>query len=121
MPAMEVDCLNQKAVLWASNGFDNYGNPKVDAAVEIKVRWEKGRKENLDPLTANVGIDSTVVVDRVIPLRSIMWLGALADLPSPTVDLRQVIDSGEIPDVKNRYARRVVMLTNWSDTLPDSA
>lgn len=118
MPPLETCRLHQKAVLWAFVGNDNYGDVTVSAAVEIDVRWETGNRESLDAQGNSIGINSVAVVDRVIAVGSIMWLGNLADIATPPVNLRQVSDNSEIPDLKSRKFRRVVSLVKYSNELP---
>lgn len=121
MPSVEVDCLEQKAVLWSAvlGSFDRHGKQKVSAAVEIDVRWITGNKEVTDSKGNTIGIESTVIVDRAIPVQSILWLGKLSNLPSPTTNLRKVDVVKETPDIKGRATRRVLFLNKFSDTLPD--
>lgn len=118
---LEQADLHQKAVLWTAHGDDRYGTFKIDLPVEINVRWEKGTRENLNPTTSAVAVTGRVFVDRAIPLKSILWLGKLVDLPSPKRDLVQVVDYSEIPDVKNRHARREVSVIAYNETLPTHA
>lgn len=112
---------HQKAVLWAANGFDNYGEPKVHGPVEIAVRWEEEGQEALDAQGNNIAIDASVVVDREIPVGSIMWLGRLRDVADPPVNLNQVVSFNKIPDVKGRTFRRTALLIRYSDALPSLA
>jgi len=119
MPQMEISDLHQRAVYQAANGFNNYGEPKVDAAVEICVRWETRRKEITDSDGNTIALESNAIVDREIKVGSTLWLGELTDYPSPPTDLRRVMTYTEIPDVKNRIARRTVGMIKLSDTLPD--
>ena len=124
MPALVDRRRHQTAVLWAASGTDEFAENKVDAAVELDpdkqtgVRWETGNKDWVNNRGVTVAIDSTVVVDRAIPVGSIMWLGKLVDLASPPVDLRVVVDYQETPNIKNRNIRRTVLLEKHSDTLP---
>lgn len=120
MPVMETGNLTQKAVLWAANGFDSYGEPKVDAGVEISVRWEDGRGEVTDAKGNAIAYDATVTVDRRITVGSIMWLGKLADYASTETKLR-VVSFSEVPDVKGQNKWREVLLARLSDELPDLA
>ena len=113
--------LHQKAVLWRAHGSDDYGQLKIDLPVEIDVRWEKGTRENLDSTTSSSSVTGRVFVAVEIPLKSILWLGKLVDLPSPKRDLVQVVDYSEIPDVKNRHARREVSVIAYNETLPSYA
>ena len=120
MPALEVKDLNQKAVLWVANGNDTDGEIKVDAKVEINVRWE----DNLSSVGgqgSSIAIAATVVVDRDIAVNDIMWLGALRDVPATPTNLRQVADFQKIPNVKGRNYRRTVSLVKYSNELPTLA
>jgi len=105
----------------ASGFFDDEGQVTINAAVELDVRWEEGRKETLDPKGNVIAIDATVVVDRDIVVGSIMWEGALADVASPPVDLYQVVTRSKVPNVKGRKFRRTVGLMRYSDSLPTIA
>jgi len=40
MPHPEVDDRHQYAVLWTRAGYNKFGEPKLNAPIEIKVRWE---------------------------------------------------------------------------------
>ena len=118
MPSPEESDRRQKAVLWAAEGHDNSGNPKVNAAIEIDVRWQTKKSEAIDANGNPVASNATVAVDRVIAIESIMWLGALGAVASPPVNLMKVIDYAEVPDVKARKFRRVVLLAKYSNELP---
>ncbi len=118
MPPLETACRNQKAVLWMANGFDSFGERKVNAAVSIDVRWETKTGQTLDAQNNIVAIESNAVVDRDIVIGSILWLGNIDDIATPPVDLRQVVGFGGIPDVKGRNTRRTVLMTRFSDELP---
>ena len=111
----------QKAVYWEANGYDNYGQPKVDAAVELDVRWEDIYEEALDSQGNTIALDAMVVVDREVPVGSIFWKGALEDyeaLSSPS-GYKQAMYYGDIPDIKGEYTRQTVKLMRFSDELPD--
>jgi hypothetical protein len=118
MPAVEVSDLNQKAVLWANNGTDDYGDPKIGAPVEISVNWSWNEDAQESPTGGPVAIVGTVAVDRRIKLKSLLWLGRLAELPETKADLCQVIGYSEVPDVKGRNPRRSVTIARYSNTLP---
>jgi hypothetical protein len=125
MPSIETACRFQKALLWESDGFDDFGNYKVKAVEEITVRWEDVNKEALDAQGNTIAIDAVVVVNRQIPVGSIMWKGALSDLAGtsylPSGGFLQVILAGDIPDIKARHFRRVLSLMRYSDALPTIA
>ncbi len=121
MPSPESSDRKQKAVLWAATaatGFGDYGGHKVSDPIEIKVRWEERKRESVDANGNTIAVDATVVVDRVIGVGSIVWLGKKVDVASPPVNLKQVVAYQEVPDVKGRKIRRTVLLTRYSDELP---
>lgn len=121
MPSLEVSSRHQKAVLWAASSHDDYGNPLVDAAAEITVRWVEKRTEGVGPNGEAIAIDATVVVDQEIAVGSIMWLGAKDDLPDTPTNLKQVVAYNQTPDIKGREFYRTVSLIRYSDTLPTLA
>lgn len=115
---MEDSDLHQKAVLCSVAGRDNYGKVTRNAAVEINVRWEEKRAEQLNAEGVVIAVDAVVIVDRDISIGSILWLGALADFSSSSASLKQVISFKKIPDIKNRAHRRRVEVMKYSDALP---
>lgn len=110
--------LHQKAVYWAADGHDDYGDVKVAAPVNINVRWEERQSEVLDSDGNTIRIDAVVVVDREMAAGGILWLGEEADLPDSPTNLKQVVIYSTIPDVKGREFRRVVKLIKYSNELP---
>ena len=118
MPPLETHDRRQDAVLWVANGTDDYGEAKVDAKVPLKVRWVEKQQETTDPQGNLILSDVVVVVDRVIPVNSIMWLGKEDDVADPPVDLHQVVRYNQTGDLKNRNIRRVVYLIRYSNELP---
>lgn len=121
MPALETVDLHQKAVLWAKNGTNRYGEVKVDAATEIDVRWETTERQVIGPNGSPISLDSVAYVDQDITVGSIMWLGELTDVPTPPTNLREVVDFKSVPDIRNKKTRRRVFLTKYSSTLPGLA
>jgi len=121
MPSPETVNRHQKAVLWAANGYDTYGDIKVSANVEIDVRWEEKRREILDPQGNSITIEAEIVVDRDITIGSIMWLGNKVDLATPPVDLKQVVAFNKTPDIKGLNYRRTVSVIRFSNELPTIA
>lgn len=123
MPSIETDLREQDAVLWPCIGYDSEGQARVsNKSIQLKVRWEEYRTESLDAKGNKIALDVMVVVDRVIPIGSVMWLGTKAQIPGtslvPTSDLFEVKVRGDIPDIKNRNRRRTVGLMRLNDVLP---
>lgn len=126
MTAIEVDELNQDAVLFMSEGYGNYGNAYVTASncKDIKVRWEHAYEEQVDNDGNTVAIEAIVVVDQQITKGSFLWKGKRSQIAStgyvPSSDVMQVFRYTEVPDIKNRHTRRLVYLRRYNDTLPTS-
>jgi hypothetical protein len=122
MPPLETIDRNQNAVLWANNGtYTDDGRPEVIAAAALTVRWQTGNVESVDGFGNTIAINATVVVAQTISIGSIMWLGTLADIASPPVDLMEVVDYKNIPSLKGRHDRKVVLLRRYNNSLPDIA
>lgn len=115
--------LNQKAVYWANSGeLDDFGEPTLNAGVEINVRWEEKRGELLNANDDRIATEVNVVVDREIAIGSILWKGLLEDhVTGTSTGYKQVVAYNEIPDIKARNYRRVVTLAKHSDRLPTLA
>lgn len=107
----------------ASGNTDDEGEPTVAAKVEVDVRWEDKKVEMLDAQRDTIVTDATVVVDRVVTLGSMMWLGAKDDVPSTFTDssLHEVVARGDVPCVRNRSNRRVLGLVRYKNELPTLA
>jgi len=118
MPSIETTNLNQYAVLWEAGSLDDYGELKVSSPVEIPCRWEYKQEEVSDPLSGTTVSEATVYVNQSIGIGSILWEGALADLPVTPTNLKRVAAVGRIPDVKGKKTRRFVRLVTYSNTLP---
>lgn len=118
MPTPEDDLRYDKAVVWMANGLDVDGRRRVDQPVELRVRWNANSHEGTDSEGNLVRMDGAMTVRQDVPVGSLVWLGALDDLPSPLVDLKRVADFGSGPDLKRRYYRRVCHLTRYGDALP---
>ncbi|MDB4786202.1 hypothetical protein OAG36_00560 [bacterium] len=122
MPSLETIDRTQDAVLWEKNGtYTDDGRHEVIAAAAIKVRWESGNVETLDSFGNTIAIDATVFVTQTIGVGSILWLGAIADIASPPVDLMEVQEYKNIPSLKGRHDEKVVLLRRYNNTLPDIA
>lgn len=120
MPPLESLDRHQYALLWekvpkTEVQYDNYGEPIVRDPIQILVRWNDGRNETVDQQGATIAYDATVVVDRDIPIGSMMWLGRKQDYRITDTKL-QVIHVSTTPDLKNRNYRREVFLSRLHDT-----
>lgn len=114
MPQPESDLQFQKAVLWEPTGTDANGNPTyVDATYsEINVRFTRRKQLSFSTQGAPLGIISELRVDQSIAIHSRIWLGKKQNLPSDltTVQLYEVVDYSEVPDIKaEEFSRRVVL------------
>lgn len=119
---METSHLKQKATYLAANGtVDVYGKQKLSTAIEIEVRWEEKSENILEPDGTVTAVTDVVIVDRDIPVRSIMWLGSLLDFNNRAThtDLREVYKFDKTPDIKGRNFRRVCKLVRHSNQLPE--
>lgn len=80
--------LREKAVYWKCIGRDKHGQPIYDAPVEIKCRWEDQSKLFLNAQGQEEVSRAEVMVDRKIPLDSVLWFGSLNQVSYLTEPLR---------------------------------
>lgn len=123
MPAPETSNRYQHAVLWERTGADRYGEPTRGEPVELRVRWVQKRGEVTDAQGNRTPLDAAVVVDRQIPVGSLLWLGTLDSWQGTgsvgaDSELHEVVTYSETPDVKGRVALRSVGLKRFRDALP---
>ena len=118
MPSVESMGRYQKAVLWAAVGHDRNGKITVSAAAEIDVRWEEGKREAPGETGEPVAYDAMVMVDQAVTIDSLLWKGALADLPVSMTNVFRVASVEDVPDLKGRNTQRTLMLVRWGNTLP---
>ena len=121
MPPIEIQDLNDYAVLWAAGVPDGYGRYKVLAPEEIHVRWEDSLMESTDPQNTIQSQPSQIFVDKEITVGSILWHGRLEVLRSSPTNLMKVTGYDATPDLKNRFIQRTVTLIRYGDSLPDIA
>jgi len=116
MPPLEKESLHQKAVLRmrtaGATGYDKFGDPNLDTAVEVPCRWQQRKSEVTGQEEGAVPITVDVDVDRDIAVGSRMWLGTLVayNALSPVVDEFQVVDFNSVPDLRARHFKRDVVL-----------
>ena len=118
MPSLEVCDLNQDAVLWPYAGQDRHGVQQVNAAIPVPVRWVVNDAQTIDPFGNTVASGGQVFSDEAIDIMSVMWLGAIADLPGTPTPLYQVIGANTTPDLKNRNTRYEYKVMLFTNTLP---
>lgn len=126
MPQPETSHRLQYIVLWAAtNRADRHGQMKVtDVPVELLVRYDDSRREVPDGNGNTITIDASAIVDQDVPLKSVVWVGRLADLQIGTAfafedgPLMTVAFFNKVPDVRNRQAFREIMLTRYRGALP---
>jgi hypothetical protein len=129
MPPPETFERHDYAVYWRATGIDRFGEFTFDDPIEIKVRWELGRKEMQSPSHTPISVDGTVVTTIYMPIGSLLWRGRLDDVPSgtgsglPFEDLEDELMSvngpwQEAEDVKGRFTRRETGLKFYKNTLP---
>lgn len=117
MPFPSQTMLDQDAVLWEYVRLDNEGQPMVKQAVQLDVRWEFKAGQAVDPQGKVIAIDATVMVDREIPIDSIMWKGLIADFPGQG-GLMQVKTYNNTPSANGRDETIVLGLVRYRNKLP---
>lgn len=122
MPPLESLDLYDRAVLMEYIRQDDYGQPLVREAEEIDCQWEDTESESRDAKGNVITIDATVVVNREIPVGSIIWQGEIVDWlgtgsggGSDPV-LMRVASVSAIHDIKARFYRRVLYLQRFRGT-----
>ena len=131
MPAVETMDRNDAALLWVRVGRTRRGEPKVAPLVALDprdgtgVRWVEKNSTLQRPDGTTVTATVRVIVDRPIPLYSVMWKGRVDDLPGsadfPEGDLFQVVRYAETRDLKGvpENTRRSVDLAPFHDAFPE--
>jgi len=122
MPPLETCGRHQKVVYWAASGnYDVNGEPIVIDPVQLVVRWELREEEVLDSKGNTVLVEGNFVTDQDIIKGSVLWLGALADLPgtgSDITDFKRIVAFSKIPGLKARQFRRKAFFVFYSDEMP---
>lgn len=119
MPDITKKHRTEKIVVWKScERYDDYGNPMVYAPVEIQCRWENVKREVRSVDGSVLACDALVYVKESIPVQSIFWRGALADLPDPPTDLKLVQEFNETPSLRGGKVDRYCFMLAYSNKLP---
>jgi len=120
MPAFESQGRVQDAVYWEKAGLDRYGQPTLKKPIPIKVKWNKSRRQSGGSTDESQSSTGELVVDRVMPIGSVIWLGKLKNYVS-TETKYQVTANNETADIKGRNVHRTVSVARHTDTLPSIA
>lgn len=115
---IEEACREQWVTLWGKSSTDNEGRVTVSSPVQFKCRWEENQRVIVGEDGRPIAVDADVVVDRVISVLSILRLGKISEIPTPINNLMQVVFRSETPDIKNKYTRKIVSVSRYTDTLP---
>lgn len=124
MPPLETMDMYDRAVLMEFVRQDDDGQIIAREAEEIDCRWEDGQSEAIDPQGNVIRIDATVVVDRFVPVDSILWKGEAVDWygtgsgGGSDPELMRVVRSPHVPDLKGRHVRRALLLQRYRGTKP---
>lgn len=121
MPPIERPKRRQAVVYWQYFGINADGEPTVYDPVELDVRWEQNRREAVDAKGNPIAVDVSLVTGEELVERSIVWKGALADLPAEPTGLYEVSSTGVMPDIKERHTLYTARLKKHSDSLPEIA
>lgn len=128
-PIEQKDCL-QKALIWETNGIDEYGQFKRSAtSEEIDVRWIYKQSEAMDSQGTPISIDATVISLQEYKVGSFLWRGSQEDLESelpgtstgntllPTSNLFQVVMVSVTSDIRDREIRYELQLKRFNGKL----
>jgi len=119
--SLETSSLHQDATLWTLAGFDEYGEVTINAAVDIRVRWEHVSQTILTAEDSPVRVDAEVWVDREIEVGSIIRRGKKASVPTPATSVYRVDEYLEIPDLRAKNTEKRVLVTRFKESLPTLA
>lgn len=122
MPALELTGRYRKVVIWDRLYYDNYNRPLLDAPRELVVRWDDYAKEVIGPQGTPVAVDVELITAEQLIIGSILWKGALAELPDAPTGLRQVVTTGTTDEIRGqRNQQYFATAMRYGDTLPDLA
>lgn len=123
MPSIEVEDLDDDAVLLEAGSYDRYGRIKTSSVpVAIKCRWVEDVTSSGGPESDTAGVTAQVYVDREIGLSSLLWRGKLADFPNDWENINwgelvEVANFHRVPDIEDREERMWVDVTRYRDEL----
>lgn len=118
MPPPERHMVYQKAVVWdVADGFDDNGEHTVYEPIEVIVRWENVNTEVQDAEKNNIRVDIVVFTIADLNVGGMMYLSALADLPT-TYQVKRIVKFDSTQDIKGRNYQKCAYLSAQSYTLP---
>src|SRR5262245_40593704 len=125
MPGLETMDRYQRAVMWERSRINRQGEPVYgNPPIEIFVRWNDKKRLVLQPDGSTIAYDASIVLNRILQIDSVVWLGRLDDLGDPVTPpnsgLFFVKAMDKTPDIKNRFQRFEAMLMRYKGTLPTS-
>lgn len=130
MPQPELDLRERvtDVLLWPYVGdapdgrqLVRYGKPD-----ELVVRWLNKFRTTLNRDGNVVGIDVTLILDRAIEPRGIIWQGSLNDIPGtaqgnnivPEGNLYEIVTADATGDTKGRSTRYQATLMRYGNKMP---
>lgn len=121
MPHITKKYRREAFVMWRASGtYDNFGNPIIYDPVEILGRWENVNREVRSVDGSVVACDALVYVKVDVPVQSIFWRGALADLPATPTGLFIVQEVNDTPALNDKNKDRYCFMLAYSNKLPTS-
>jgi hypothetical protein len=114
MPGPEQRSLTQRAVWWAFDRTDRYGDPVYVPGEEIPVRWEDRKSQAIDSQGNKINVDATVGTNKLLAVNDLLWLGKLKDMPAQPTLVREVVSVEVIPDIKGRFNQYTILCRNYA-------
>lgn len=122
MPFEGVRGLVHKAAYWQCVGRDINAQAVLSAnPIDLNVRWDDTHRQVADADGNLIAIDATAVVDRDIPIGSVMWKGSIQLMPGsaqmPDRDVFEVVMFNNVPDFRGRFTYREVNMIRKRDSV----
>lgn len=106
--------MKQKAVYWAPNGTDKFGQQAYAAPVELRCRWEDKQELFIDITGTQQVSKSIVYVESDVKLDGVLWLGELEDVapinPFSNEGASKIRAFGKLPKINLRETLRTAIL-----------
>lgn len=118
MPQLFSANLLERVVLWEYQGNDAYGDPVCFSPIEIMCRLDNNSRQIVDPLRGTIQTVADLIVDREIPMLSIIWPGPMIELPANPTGLLQIVFHDSTPDLKHRFSLLSLSCIRYKDQVP---